>query len=210
MTSYIPSPSIAVVTSSTGALRVAAFTCRGLERLSRTVGFPVAVVAAVTDPDRHLQHLRDLWYASGVPMDYDQWCMPFDFDNWDFREWRQVLMDSRWFGRTAHPLATCVDDGSLLIRLPKGVPKERFAASFRDGLGTMRFEVVARHPSRCVRRHHSGRPVAVTSRYARASATDPTPVEVRDLVRFEPRALPRIADVTSLTLMRLVARSLVV
>lgn len=201
MTVYIPSPNVAIRSIPPGwanqrdALRIAAFSCRGLEDLSRELGFPVAVVAAVPDTDHHRFRLRDLWYASGVPMGYSEWCAPFDFDDWLYRDWSKLGIDGRWFGDSAHPLAGSVDDGDLLLRLPAGASRRAFSNAFRDGLADLRFEAVARQPANCVRRHHGRRALAVKSRYARASAADPTPVEVRDVVHFEPRTLTRVADV---------------
>lgn len=207
MTTYLPSPNVAVTSAvrHPDTLKITAFKCRGLEDLSRSLGFSVAVVAAVKDPDRHVRRLGETWYASGVPMDYDEWPLPFDFDNFFYRDWWQVPIDERWFGGTSHPLSTCVEDGSLLVRLPMTVSAGNFAASFRDGLSSLRFETVARRPSHCVKRRHTSRRVAVTSRYSRASAADPTPIEVRDLISFQPRSLPRIADIAFMTLVRLIA-----
>ena len=196
MTAYHPSPNVAVapVPRAGGVVRVAAFSCRGLDDLSRELGFPVAVVAAVTDTDRHRERLRDLWYASGVPMGHEDWFMPFDFDNWWFREWSKASIDPRWFGGRDHPLAACVADGDLVLRLPAGVAPNAFSEAFRDLLAPLRFEAVARRPSNLVRRHLGRRPVAVASRYALATAGEMAAVEVRDLVHFEPRCLTRVAD----------------
>ncbi len=198
MTSYIPSPRVAVAppdaTAQRRTMRVTAFSCRGLEALSRELGFRVAVVAAVTDPDRHRERLRELWYASGLPMSQDEWPLPFDFDNWDYRAWSKLEIDSRWFGGTPHPLAGSVDDGDLLLRLPDGAAPRAVSEAFRDGLAPLRFEAVARRPANLVRRHHGCRPVAVASRYARASGESMTAVEVRDLIWFVPRTFRRVAD----------------
>ena len=58
---YVPSPDVVAIdpadgsvskndrASSAHTLRIAAFGCKGLDELSRTLGFPVAVVAAVPD-----------------------------------------------------------------------------------------------------------------------------------------------------------------
>ncbi|RYB04323.1 hypothetical protein [Lichenibacterium ramalinae] len=196
MTVYLPSPNVAVARPRPAGdvVRIAAFSCRGLEVLSRRLGFPVAVVAAVPDPERHRERLRDLWYASGAPMGYGDWVLPFDFDNWDYREWSRQVIDPRWFGGGNHPLSTCVMDGDLLLRLPPGIPPRAYSDAFRDRLAPLRFEAVASRPSYVVRMHHARRPVTVASRYARASTEDLTAVEVRDLVHFEPRCLTRIAD----------------
>ncbi|RYB04462.1 hypothetical protein [Lichenibacterium ramalinae] len=214
MTTYIPNarpaareaeatPRAPLAAVDTRVARIGAFSCQGLEELSRSLGFTVAVVAAVKDADAHLERLRALWYASGTPMEHEAWPLPFDFDNFFHRDWWRIPFDERWFGRDHHPLADCVEDGSLLVRLPTGITRGSFSASFRDGLSELRFEVVARHPSQCVRRRASGRPIDVRSRYSRASAGNPTPVEVRDLIAFSPRTLPRVADVAMGTLARL-------
>jgi hypothetical protein len=209
MTIYLPSPNVAVARPRPAGdvVRIAAFSCRGLEVLSRRLGFSIAVVAAVSDTERHLERLRDLWYASGIPMSYNQWFVPFDFDNWDYRDWRRMPIDHRWFGGKCHPLAACVTEGDLLLRLPPGVPPRAYSDAFRDRLAPLRFEAVASRPSYVVRMHHARRPVTVASRYARASPDDMTAVEVRDLVHFEPRCLTRIADMALAALRDATART---
>ncbi len=202
MATYLASANIAVTPSIRPPqnVRIAAFTCDGLEGLSRELGFQVAVVAAVESVEAHVQRLRDLWYASGTAKTRDEWPLPIDFDNWLFRNWKQMPMDVRWFGRIPHPLGTCVDDGSLLLHLPCEVKPSKYAAAFKNGLADLRFETVARHPSTLVKRHHARRPVTVTSRYSCASVSTQNAVEVRDLIAFEPRTLPRVADVAFRTL----------
>ena len=205
MTTYLPSSNIAAVPSEKPqrTVRIAAFDCEGLHVLSRELGFRVAVVAAVDDVELHARRLRDLWYASGVPRSWDTWCLPFDFDNWRYREWRAVRFDERWFGRTDHPLIASLDGGTLLLELPGGVSRATYATAFRDGLADLRFEAVVRRPAFLLRWHHSRRQGIPTSRYARASAVDATPTEVRDLVRLIPRDLPAIAAVALATWERL-------
>ena len=204
MTVYIPSPTIAVIPPTTTlTMRVAAFTCEGLESLSRDLGFPVAVVAAVTDVESHARRLRDTWYAAGVPKTWEAWCSPFDFDNWLYRNWWKVPFDARWFGHTPPPLKTYIDDGDLLLNLPGGVDRTTFAMAFKDGLADLRFEALIRHPSFQVKWHHARRGGPPSSRYAYASAGDPTPIEVRDVVRLTPKDLRAIATVAVTTLERL-------
>ena len=203
MTIYLSSPNIAVAPATARTVRIAAFSCEGLDSLSNELGFRVAVVAAVDDVARHAQRLRDLWYASGVPKAWDGWFAPFDFDNWSYREWRFVPLDPRWFGRSGHPLAATADNGTLALDLPTAVDRVTYASSFRDGLADLRFEAIARRPSFVVKWHHSRRGNIPASRYAHASAGDPTPTEVRDIVRLTPRDLPTIAGVALATLERL-------
>ena len=203
MATYIASPNIAVAPAVAQTVRIAAFGCEGVEDLSRELGFPVAVVAAVESVDAHARRLQDLWYASGTPKAWEEWCLPFDFHTWPYREWSQVPIDVRWFGHTPHPLRSAVDDGTLLLHLPIGVTPASYALAFKDGLANLRFETVARRPSALVRRHHARKNVAVTSRYARASINDQTAVEVRDLVSFGSRTLTEVADVALRTLVQM-------
>ncbi len=199
-TAVAPDPAEGLVSkndraSPASAVHIAAFGCKGLDGLSPTLGFPVSIVAAVPDPDKHLRRLGDVRYASGVPMARDECSDPFDFHPFDCRLWRRMPIDVRWFGKRSHPLDASVHAGSPLLPFPTAIDTDRFATTFRRGPADLRFEAVARRPAPCVRRHGSGRSIAVRSRNAPASVADPTPVEVSDLVAFHPRTLRRVADV---------------
>lgn len=200
-----PGGAIAPPIPSRDALQITAFRCNGLENLAQSVGFPLAVVAAVRDPDSHIRYLDDTWYAGGTSTDRNGRPDPSDFDSSRFREWWKVPIDERCLAGTPHPLSKCIEHGSLLIRLPTSVPARKFSASFQNGLSSLRFETVARRPFHCGKRRNTAQRVAITSRYSRTSADDLTPVEVRDLISFHPQIVPRIADVAFMTLVRLIA-----
>lgn len=57
---------------------VFAFVCRKVERIGREVGFPLAVIAATSDPERHATRLSVTRHAGWSPRTPAEWFMLFD------------------------------------------------------------------------------------------------------------------------------------
>ena len=183
---------------STKVAWVAAWVCPETERIGRSVGFPVAVVAATGDPSRHAARLATTEYAAWSPREWRGWVLPFDGGEAYGPDlaYRQIEFQPRWLGGAPLPDGVEIEDGRLKAHLPTGVEPSDLAALLRAGLGRMSFEHVVRRPDQVRYRYHTGREVVVPPRYALVRPRDiDHVVPAEDLYRFRPRDLSRVATV---------------
>ena len=176
--------------------RLAAFRSPETDRLGRTIGFPVAVIAIVDDVERHAAMLSETWHACWRASDRG-WFMPFDYDLASALSARfePISFDGRWMGATAMPDAmTLGEDGSVAIELASGVSRSDLAQAFGQAMADRRFDAVAHRPSQVRKRFATGRKLEVPSRYAAppAAGCDGRVTLVDDLYHFRPRALPTV------------------
>lgn len=182
-------------TASTTAVRVAAWTSPGLIGLGRRLGFPVAIMAATTDPDRRLaamvrdQHacwtMEEDWAFVGVgrPPETDPLAPSF----------HPIQFDPRWLGGRRPPPGIAVEGGSLIVTLPTGVGAGQLSRALHRRLAFRRFDVVAARPGQILRRRATGRPHAVVPRYSctrHGSGAATAFLRVDDLYAFHPTDLP--------------------
>ena len=192
------------------AAHVAAFVCPEIARVGREVGFPVAVIAATTDPDRYAARLSATRHAGWSPRDYDDWCMPFD-DGLTLPAdlaYVQLRFDARWLGPRLLPDGVTLDAGSLVVDLPPGSCAADLSAVLRAGLVDSAYDRVARRPDKVRHRHATRRPVVVAPRY---SLLRPGNIErvvaVDDLFAFRPAGLADLARAVALAVDALVMGS---
>ena len=177
--------------------RVAAFVCPEVERIGREVGFPLAVIAATSDPDRHAAHLTATWHAGWSPRTREDWVMPFDFGMLLSEDvhYRQVPFDRRWLGRFSLPDGVTLASGCLVVELPPGASAADLSAILRTGLADSAYDRVARRPDRVRQRYSTSRPAVVTPRYALVTPGDVDRlVAVDDLFAFRPADLAALAQ----------------
>lgn len=182
----------------TGVIRVAAFVSSGLRSLGERVGFPVAVIAATTDPSDHLGRLVAEEHACWSLE--EDWCFfgvggeeidPFKPD------FERLAFDPRWLGGRRPPGGVAVEGGSLLVTSPGGIDRARFSAELKVELAPRRLDVVAARPGRVLSRRASGLPVHVPPRYSKLPGSGSGATSFRledDVYAFRPRDFPAIVS----------------
>ena len=178
---------------------VAAFVCAGTVRLGREVGFPIAVVAASSDPARHAEHLGATFHAAWRP---NEGPTPIAFaaasDPSEFA-YHQLAFDPDWLGGLTLPSGVRLRDGALVVDLPSGASPDDLSSLLRIGLDDLSYERVARLPDRVRHRFETGRPMVAVPRYALAEAGDVSRLlPVDDLFLFRPHDLPRFVSAVAL------------
>lgn len=188
---------------SGGVAYVAAFLCAGTERIGREVGFPLAVIAATADPDRHAKRLSVTRHAAWTPREGGADAIALDDASGLASEfaYRQLAFDRRWLGPATLPAGVGLDRGALTVELPSGASVEDLSALLCSGLSDHAFESVARQPDRVRHRFATRRPVVVAPRYAslvRDGTAELFPVD--NLFRFRPRDLAELASALALAI----------
>ena len=178
------------------AIRIAAFSSPDLVGLGRRLGFPLAVIAATTDPDAHLSRLIRRQHAC--------WCLGEDrafsfggaeIDPFD-PSYEQLRFDPRWMGRRRLPNGVAIESGSLLVALPHPRARTLFETELKSLLTPRRFDVFGARPGWVLRRRAMGQPSAVVPRYScdwRTGSGGTAFTVVHDLYAFRPKQLPALA-----------------
>lgn len=182
-----------------GEAFVSAFVCAGTERIGRSAGFPLAVVAASHEPGLHAAFLSATRHAGwSVGADGGTAFASDGDDPMDFI-YRVLPFDPRWLGRAPLPAGVGIARGSLTVALPAGASVRDVSSMLCSGLAGSSHERVARRPERVRQRLATGRPPLVSPRYAMASPGDDARlVPVDDLFHFRPRDLPVVAAALAL------------
>lgn len=182
-----------------GEAFVSAFVCAGTERIGRSAGFPVAVVAASHEPGLHAGFLSATRHAGWSVGTAGGTAFASDGDDpMDFI-YRVLPLDPRWLGRTPLPTGVRIARGSLAVALPAGASVRDVSSLLCSGLAGSSYERVARRPERVRQRLATGRPPLVSPRYAMASPGDDARLApVDDLFHFRPRDLPTVAAALAL------------
>ena len=175
---------------------IAAFVSPVTAAIGREVGLPVAVLAAIDDPERHAEWLSDRWHAAWTAR--EGWFAPFDY-GLNLRasaRYTHAPFDERWLGRKSLPNGVFMQDGCLRVETPGGMTRD-VAEAFARTMSDLQFDRVAHRPGLVQRRHDSGRRLDVAPRYA----CDPTRVpngrevtRVEDLYHFGPRLFASVAE----------------
>lgn len=182
---------------------VAAFVCAETERLARRVGFPLAVIAATSDPACHATRLSKTLHGAWAPQAFDAWPMPFD-DGLALPShlvYRQFAFDARWLGTAPLPQGLMLEAGSIVVALPLGTSAVNLSAMMGTALSDLSYENVARRPDQVRYRYVTGRPVVVAPRYALVTPGDIERfVPVDDLFKFHPADFVTVAKAVALAL----------
>ena len=174
-------------------LLVAAFTNGETDRLSRELGFGIAVITVTLDVADHAAFLTNTFHGCWRPR--RGWILPFDFWHTDHLSvgYGQLAFDPRWLGRFDLPPGMSVGEGCLRIRVPAGTSRLDLAQAFGLAMHERRFELIARRPREVRRRHRSSRELEVASRYSLdPSLTGTLPSVAEDIYAFRPRDLPGV------------------
>lgn len=174
---------------SPAVTNVAVFRSGETMRLSRQLGFDVAVIAVTDRPDAYAARLsRDRY---GVVRIHEGGAAP-----WDDRNaapiavmYERFDIDPRWMGGVAPPSGLSVVEGNVRVELAAGARPSEFAATFAAAMQDRAFESVARRPGQVAFRHRTGRPLDVTARYAGDLSRVSRPHVVDDLYAFSPRGM---------------------
>ncbi len=198
-----------------GRVRVAlvvAFVCPEPQRLGNLLGFPLAVIAATSDPARHAARWSATWQGAWTSRDADEWFVAFDEGDAGPLDvaYRQFAFDGRWLGGAVLPRGVTLRDGCLAVDPPRSSSPADLSAVMRLGLTDLSVERVARRPEYVRRRFASNRPTRVAPRYALAVPGDVTRlVPVDDLVRFHPGDLAKGAQILAMAVDSLALATLV-
>ena len=182
---------------------VAAFVCAETERLARRFGFPLAVIAATSDPARHATRLSKTLHGAWAPQAYDAWPMPFDegLSLPSHLVYRQLAFDARWLGSAPLPEGLTLEAGSIVVDLPLGTSAANLSALVGTALSDLSYENVARRPAQVRYRYVTGRSVVIAPRYALVTPGDiERVVAVDDLFKFHPADFVTIAKAVALAL----------
>ena len=188
---------------------VVAFRSGVTDSIGTAVGFPVAVLAATTDPDAHARRLVDAEYAAWVaaPRGHPT---PFRLESLDASAvaYTVLRMEEGWIGNRPLPDGVALVDGALRLTLPAGCTAHELGQLFALAMSDARFDSTARLPSEVRRRHGAGRPPSIPPRYSLSVGPHRRTFTVVDhLYRFRRQDLPQVASAAALAREGLMIRS---
>ena len=176
-------------TTAEEVANIAVFRSGEIRRMSRSIGFDVAVIAVVDDPDAAAAGLSKRWHGAFSPR--ERWVLPFD--TFDAMPWTVsfglLAMDERWLGPHELPPGLSISDGLLKVALPPGARAADFAVSFRAAMEDLAFERVAARPARVDWRFRTGRPLVVGSRYCAPARGWQLPPLATGIYIFRPKGI---------------------
>lgn len=173
---------------------IAVFRSGEIKRLSRSIGFEVAVVAVVDDPVETPARLTRRWHGAFSPR--PGWVLPFD--TFDAMPWTVAFglfeVDERWLGGHALPPGLSISEGMLTVSLPPGGRVRDFAITFQAAMEDLKFERIAARPAQVDYRFRTGRPLVVGSRYSAPARGWRLPPLAEGIYAFRPRGIWWIID----------------
>lgn len=172
---------------------VAVFRSGETKRLSRDLGFDVAVVTVVEDPAAVASRLTRTWHGAFHPR--EGWVLPFDcLAMPSAMRFELFAMDERWLGGRALPPGMSLRGGMLGVSLAPGLSRRVLATAFAAAMEDLYFERIAARPARVDFRFRTRRPMVVGARYAAPAHGWQLPPMVTDIYWFRPRSLHMIVS----------------